>query len=62
MLKACSDPVANVRITVCKAIKKLASHQEGSAVVSNFRSTLQDMVNDSDKDVAHFAYVAESAL
>lgn len=62
MLKACTDPVANVRITVCKAIKKLVSLPEGASVGSNFKSTLTDMVNDSDKDVAHFAYVAESAI
>lgn len=62
MLKACSDSVANVRITVCKAIKKLVSLPEGAAVGSNFKSTLADMVNDSDKDVAHFAHVAESAI
>eukprot|EP00343_Euplotes_focardii_P006651 CAMPEP_0205821620 /NCGR_PEP_ID=MMETSP0206-20130828/8561_1 /ASSEMBLY_ACC=CAM_ASM_000279 /TAXON_ID=36767 /ORGANISM="Euplotes focardii, Strain TN1" /LENGTH=576 /DNA_ID=CAMNT_0053117239 /DNA_START=6 /DNA_END=1736 /DNA_ORIENTATION=+ len=62
MLKACSDSVANVRITVCKAIKKLMSTTEGAAVGSNFKSTLTDMLNDSDKDVAHFAYVAESAI
>ena len=62
MLKACTDSVANVRITVCKAIKRLVSTSEGASVGSNFKSTLTDMVNDSDKDVAHFAYVAESAI
>jgi serine/threonine-protein phosphatase 2A regulatory subunit A len=62
MLKACTDSVANVRITVCKAIKKLVSTPEGASVGSNFKSTLTDMVNDSDKDVAHFAHVAESAI
>lgn len=62
MLKACTDSVANVRITVAKAIKKLVSLPEGSSVGSNFKSALTDMINDSDKDVAHFAYVAESAI
>mmetsp|Transcript_22692 Transcript_22692/g.26050 ORF Transcript_22692/g.26050 Transcript_22692/m.26050 type:complete len:238 (+) Transcript_22692:1027-1740(+) len=62
MLKACTDSVANVRITVCKAIKKLVSIPEGASCGSNFKSTLSDMINDSDKDVAHFAYVAESAI
>jgi serine/threonine-protein phosphatase 2A regulatory subunit A len=62
MLKACADPVANVRITVCKAIKVLISIPEAQPCGSNFKSTLADLVNDSDKDVAHFAYVAESSL
>mmetsp|Transcript_27889 Transcript_27889/g.27749 ORF Transcript_27889/g.27749 Transcript_27889/m.27749 type:complete len:297 (-) Transcript_27889:38-928(-) len=62
MLKACSDSVANVRITVCKAIKKLVSTPEGAAVGANFKSTLSDLVNDSDKDVKHFATVAEEAI
>ncbi len=62
MLKACSDSVANVRITVCKAIKKLVSTSEGASAGSNFKSTLADLVNDSDKDVKHFATVAEDAI
>ena len=62
MLKACSDSVPNVRITVCKAIKRLVATPEGGSVGSNFKSTLSDMVNDTDKDVAHFAYVAEAAI
>ena len=62
MLKACTDSVANVRITVAKAIKKLVSTPEGSTVGSNFKSILTDMVKDSDKDVVHFAEVAEAAI
>lgn len=62
LLKACSDSVANVRITVCKAIKKLVSTSEGASVGSNFKSTLADLVSDSDKDVKHFAMVAEDAI
>ena len=62
MLKACTDPVANVRITVAKAIKKLVSLPEGSLVGYNFKTTLGDMVKDSDKDVAYFSTVAEEAI
>jgi serine/threonine-protein phosphatase 2A regulatory subunit A len=62
MLKACGDSVANVRITVAKAIKRLVSLPEGSLVGYNFKSTLADMVKDGDKDVAHFANVAEALI
>ena len=62
LLKACADPVANVRITVCKSIKKLMTIPEGAALGSNFKSSLSELSNDSDKDVAYYAYVAESAL
>ena len=62
LLKACTDSVVNVRITVCKAIKRLVSIPEGSSAGSNFKSALSELANDSDKDVAYFAYVAEQAI
>ncbi|CAG9311872.1 unnamed protein product [Blepharisma stoltei] len=52
--EAARDKVANVRLILCKVIKKLSSKID----VSQFRNLLQDLSRDADKDVKYYAQQA----
>jgi len=52
--EAARDKVANVRLVLCKTIKKLSAKID----VSQFRNLLQDLSRDPDKDVKYYAQQA----
>lgn len=51
---AAKDKVANIRLVLCKVIKRLSTRID----ISAFKAILQDLSRDSDKDVKYFAVQA----
>ena len=57
-VKACGDSVPNVQFCVAKIIHQNKSMFDQSVYNSQIQPKLKDLVQESDKDVAYFAYVA----
>lgn len=52
--EAAKDKVANVKLVLCKTLKKLSAKID----ISQFRNILQDLSRDGDKDVKFYALQA----
>lgn len=62
LMKLASDKVPNVRMTLVKALIRLAPHLDAGAVKKDVSGPLSELVKDSDADVRFFAEEAQACL
>ena len=55
LLKACKDPVPNVRFCSAKLLKKVIPKVDSVTVASKIKPALAEMTTDPDKDVQYYA-------
>lgn len=53
-LRACKDPVPNVRFCVAKMLREMMDKLD-SSTVSKVKAVLTELINDIDKDVQYYA-------
>lgn len=62
LIKACGDKVPNVQFCASKIIKEHRTRFDAGTLKDQIIPKLKENMNDSDKDVAHYAKMAAEDL